>query len=111
VGIEELAAFAADLYRDLPARPGGRTPDPCAVLSATEPMTIRNADGRYLMSLALPLADKRQMDLRRKGDELVLTVAGHRRQLALPGVLARREITGADLVGDRLDISFAREPR
>jgi arsenite-transporting ATPase len=74
-------------------------------------MTLRNADGRYLMSLALPLADKRQMDLRRKGDELVLTVAGHRRQLALPGVLARREITGADLVGDRLDISFAREPR
>jgi arsenite-transporting ATPase len=111
VGVTELVAFATDLYRDLPARPGGRPADPCAVLSTTEPMTIRNADGRYLMSLALPLADKREMDLRRKGDELVLTVAGHRRQLALPGVLARREITSADLVGDRLDISFAREAR
>jgi arsenite-transporting ATPase len=72
-------------------------------------MTIRTTETRYLMSLALPLADKREMDLRRKGDELVLTVSGHRRQLALPGLLARREITGADLVGDRLDISFARE--
>jgi arsenite-transporting ATPase len=62
-----------------------------------------------VLSLALPLADKREMDLRRKGDELVLTVAGHRRQLALPALLARRAIVGADLVGDRLDIGFARD--
>jgi arsenite-transporting ATPase len=70
-------------------------------------MTIRSSDGRYVLSLALPLADKREMDLRRKGDELVLTVAGHRRQLALPGLLARREITGAEMAQDRLEISFA----
>ncbi|HEX3614564.1 MAG TPA: ArsA family ATPase [Sporichthyaceae bacterium] len=110
VGITELAAFAQDLYRDLPTGPDGAAADPCDLLSQSEPMTIRTTGTRYLMSLALPLADKREMDLRRKGDELVLTVSGHRRQLALPGLLARREITGADLVGDRLDISFAREP-
>jgi arsenite-transporting ATPase len=101
VGPAELAAFAEELY--------ARRPDPCAVLAGAEPLTVRHTEDRYVLSLALPLADKREMDLRRKGDELVLTVAGHRRQLALPALLARRAITGADLVGDRLDISFARD--
>ncbi|HEY2834878.1 MAG TPA: ArsA family ATPase [Sporichthyaceae bacterium] len=105
VGPGELAAFAEELYSALPADRS----DPCAVLAGAEPMTVRHTEDRYVLSLALPLADKREMDLRRKGDELVLTVAGHRRQLALPGLLARRAITGADLVGDRLDIGFARD--
>jgi arsenite-transporting ATPase len=105
VGPAELAAFADELYSGLPAH----APDPCAVLAGAEPMTVRHTKDRYVLSLALPLADKREMDLRRKGDELVLTVAGHRRQLALPALLARRSIIGADLVGDRLDIGFARD--
>jgi arsenite-transporting ATPase len=117
VGVAELEAFAAQAYGgdagDLPGTgPGAGGLDPCALLCDTEPMTIRNVpgagEGRYVLSLALPLADKGDMDLRRKGDELVLTVAGHRRQLALPSALARCGITGAKLAGDRLDISFAR---
>jgi len=109
VGIEELTGFAEALYGDLLAGPGARDSDPCALLARGETMTIRTVAGRYVLSLALPLADKREMELRRRGDELVLTVAGHRRPLALPAVLARREITAADLAGDRLEISFARE--
>jgi arsenite-transporting ATPase len=105
VGPAELGEFADALYAGLPAD----APDPCAVLAGAEPMTVRHTEDRYVLSLALPLADKREMDLRRKGDELVLTVAGHRRQLALPALLARRAIVGADLVGDRLDIGFARD--
>ncbi len=108
VGQAELTEFADALYASLPPR-AGRSPDPCAVLSETEPMTIRHIGDRYVLSLALPLADKREMDLRRKGEELVLTVSGHRRQLALPALLARRDVTGAELVGDRLQISFARD--
>ncbi|WP_019877685.1 ArsA family ATPase [Sporichthya polymorpha] len=107
VGPEELGALAAEIYASLPA---GTDPDPCALLSQSEPMTIRAVDpGRYVLSLALPLADKRDMDLRRKGDELVLTVGGHRRLLALPSALARCTVGGAQLAGDRLEISFTRE--
>ncbi len=106
VGVAELGAFAAEAYSSA----GG---DPCALLAQTETMTIRNvasgpAESRYVLSLALPLADKRDMDLRRKGDELVLTVAGHRRQLALPSALQRCTIAGAQLHDDRLEITFAR---
>lgn len=108
VGPGELADFAAALYADLPGRAGG-APDLCAVLAESEPMTIRHIGDRYVLSLALPLADKRDMDLRRKGEELVLTVAGHRRQLALPALLARRPVLGAEMVGDRLEVGFARD--
>ncbi|MGQ0466022.1 MAG: ArsA family ATPase [Sporichthyaceae bacterium] len=104
VGPGELAEFADALYADLPGRG-----DPCAVLAESEPMTIRHIGDRYVLSLALPLADKQDMDLRRKGEELVLTVAGHRRQLALPALLARRPVMGAEMVGDRLEIAFARD--
>ncbi len=106
VGVAELGAFAAEAYASA---------DPCALLSEIETMTIANitppgvtGETRYLLSLALPLADKRDMDLRRKGDELVLTVAGHRRQLALPSALQRCAIAGAQLNGDRLEITFTR---
>jgi arsenite-transporting ATPase len=108
VGVPELAAFAAEAYAS-----AGSSDDPCALLSETESLTIRNVaetagETRYVLSLALPLADKRDMDLRRKGDELVLTVAGHRRQLALPSALQRCSVREATLVDDRLEITFAR---
>jgi arsenite-transporting ATPase len=111
VGVAELAAFAAEAYSS-----NGVDLDPCALLAQTESMTIRNVpvtegtpgESRYVLSLALPLADKQDMDLRRKGDELVLTVAGHRRQLALPSALQRCAISGAQLSGDRLEITFTR---
>ncbi len=110
VGVAELAAFAAEAYGS-----AGPETDPCALLAQTEPMTIRNVatgldESHYVLSVPLPLADKREMDLRRKGDELVLTVAGHRRQLALPSALQRCAIRGAHLDGDRLDITFTRTP-
>ena len=113
VGVAELGAFAAEAYAS-----AGEGTDPCAVLSQTETMTIRAItpvagacgpdDACYVLSLALPLADKRDMDLRRKGDELVLTVAGHRRQLALPSALQRCTIAGAQLQNERLEITFTR---
>jgi arsenite-transporting ATPase len=106
--VAELGSFAADVYAS--AGPGT---DPCALLAQTETLTIRNVaagpgETRYVLSLALPLADKRDMDLRRKGDELVLTVAGHRRQLALPSALQRCTIAGAQLADERLEITFVR---
>lgn len=105
VGVEELSAFAAEVYRSGDATGPGA--DPCGVLADREPMSIREAGGRYVMSLALPLAERSDLDLRRKGDELVLTVAGHRRALALPSALRNCQVAGAKLTGDRLDVSFA----
>jgi len=58
----------------------------------------------------LPFADRRDVDLVRKGDELVLTVGSHRRVLALPSVLTRCIVDGAALRDGRLRIRFRPNP-
>jgi arsenite-transporting ATPase len=107
VGMEELAAFAAAAYGS------GRDPDfdPFALPPAREPMSIRAVDDEYVLSLALPLADRRDVDLVRKGDEIVLTVGGHRRVLALPSAFSRCEISRAEMQQGRLDLWFRAESR
>ena len=69
----------------------------------------RTADG-FVLSLALPLARREDVDLSRSGDELVVTVGGHRRVLALPSALKRCVVSAATLVGGRLAIRFEPDP-
>src|SRR4051812_41503775 len=76
VGLAALTSLGEGLYGD--ADPGAE-PTPGAELVGLE----RTPDG-FVMSLSLPLARREDVDLARAGDELVVTVAGHRRVLALP---------------------------
>jgi arsenite-transporting ATPase len=48
--------------------------------------------------------------LARTGDELVITVAGHRRVVALPSALRRCAVAGATLVDGRLVVRFEPDP-
>ena len=101
VGVSALLAFAQQLYGDS---------DPTEVVDTGELMTVaRDADG-FLLSLALPLARLEDLDLARSGDELVVTVAGHRRILALPSALRRCDVVGARLVDSRLVVRFEPDP-
>ena len=101
VGLEALRAFAEDLYGDA---------DPLALAAPAELVQVeRDGDG-FVLSVALPLASRSEVDLGRSGDELVLTVAGHRRMLALPAALKRCTVDGARLVDGRLRIDFVPDP-
>jgi arsenite-transporting ATPase len=108
VGLEELAAFAAAAYGD-GVRPAG---DPFAVpdTDAGDPLRVSRDRSGYVLSLTLPFADRREMDLVRMGNELVLTVGGARRVLALPTALCRCEVAGAELADGHLSIRFAQGP-
>ena len=101
VGLDALLAFAHTLYGDS---------DPTEVIETGELLTVvRDADG-FLLSLSLPLARFEDLDLARSGDELVVTVAGHRRLLALPSALRRCDVAGARLVEGRLVVRFEPDP-
>jgi arsenite-transporting ATPase len=101
VGLAELAAFGAEAYG---------AADPLALPPAHDLMSVtRTADG-FDLCLDLPLADKRDLDLVRKGDELVVTVGSRRRVLALPSALRRCDVSGAALVDGRLLVSFVPDP-
>ncbi len=62
------------------------------------------------MTLALPLIDKDSLDLTRVGDDLVVTVSGRRRVLALPSALRRCQVRGAHVDDGRLEIRFQPDP-
>jgi len=102
VGLSELAAFAAEAYGDA---------DPFALPPAGDLMTVeREGNDRFTLVLPLPLADRRDLELVRRGDEIVVTVGPHRRVLSLPSVLRRCTVDGAALVDGALRVDFVPDP-
>lgn len=102
VGLAALTALGQSLYGAAdPSEPAADAPDLLSV--------ARTADG-FELSLALPLARRAELDLARSGDELVVTVAGHRRVLALPSALRRCTVAGAVLTSGRLVVRFEPDP-
>src|SRR5438270_12463060 len=102
VGVEALHILADDVYAEA---------DPLAVVDTPDPITVeRVASDEFVLTVALPHADQRDVDLVRKGDELVVTVGSHRRALALPSVLRRCLVDGAGLRDGALRVRFRPDP-
>ncbi|WP_327073098.1 ArsA family ATPase [Kitasatospora purpeofusca] len=98
-----LEAVADRLY--------GTGPGPEA--RAAGPWTVedrRAADGLLVWRLELPGAAREDLDLVRRGDELVVGLGAHRRVLALPSALRRCTVAGAGLQDGVLAIRFAPDP-
>ncbi|MGW4968262.1 ArsA family ATPase, partial [Nonomuraea sp. NPDC004186] len=94
VGKDALAEVGEAMYAES---------DPFAAHAVDPPLRM-DADE---LVLALPGADRGDVDLARKGDELIVTAGPYRRILALPAALARRKITGAALRDGVLRVGFS----
>jgi arsenite-transporting ATPase len=102
VGLEALTALGEALYGEV---------DPAAdAVPAADLLGLERTTDGFVLSLALPLARREEIDLSRTGDELVVTVGGHRRVLALPSALKRCVVAGANLGDGRLGIRFEPDP-
>jgi len=97
VGVERLEEFGATLYGDRPAED---------VLVDRDPMRIERAGDDLVLSLDLPFADKRGLDVTRSPEELYVRVGPYRRAVLLPDSLRRREVVGASLCDGVLDVRF-----
>jgi arsenite/tail-anchored protein-transporting ATPase len=97
VGVDRLRRFAREVYSGV---------DPLAVLHDHDPMEIvADGDARVLV-LELPFADRDDVDVGRRGDELLVSVGPYRRALLLPDSLRRRDVTAAKLRKGKLRITF-----
>ncbi|WKD35036.1 ArsA family ATPase [Streptomyces xanthophaeus] len=67
-------------------------------------------DGVLVWVVPLPGAHKRDLDLVRRGDELLLTAGPHRRIVPLPAALRRCTVSGAALADGELRIRFTPDP-
>ena len=98
VGSDRLRRFGDELYRDL-------CPD--AVLHAGEPLRIERRGESHVLWLSLPFADRDELEVGRRDQELLVRVGPHRRSIVLPDSLRRRDVTGAVLRDHGLEVSFA----
>jgi arsenite-transporting ATPase len=101
VGLSALTEVAQRAYGEQ---------DPIDFGAPGEPMRVTRTDEGFTLALPLPLADRGQLDLSRRGDELVITVASWRRLLTLPSALRRCDVTGARLVDGELLVDFVPDP-
>jgi arsenite-transporting ATPase len=69
-------------------------------------MTITRTRTGAVLRIALPFAEKSDIDLARHGDELVVTVGSYRRLLALPAALSRTTVGAARIVDGALQVRF-----
>lgn len=98
VGVELLDRLGADVYAGM---------QPHDVLHTTDPMRVIRRDAGYALSLHLPFTSKEDLDLMRKGEDLVVKVGTYKRTFTLPSVLQRLEIAGAAFEEERLVVRFA----
>ncbi len=97
IGADALEAFGQELYGEL---------DPSVAMHDGSPMQVSQRDGAWVLVVELPFAEKDQLALSRKGDELLVTIAGHRRAILLPDSLRRRRVVDAVVDRDRLEVVF-----
>jgi len=102
VGLQPLGDLADGLYG---------ADDPLEVVATPDPIVVERVSAdEFVLSVALPHAERRDVDLVRKGDDLVLTVGSYRRVLALPSALRRCVVEGAALRDGALRVRFRPDP-
>jgi arsenite-transporting ATPase len=97
VGLDRLRGFADALYGD---------DDAASVLHRTAPLRIERDGEDYRLLLELPFADRDDLEVGRRGEELLVRVGPYRRALVLPDSLRRRTVTGAKLDDGHLAVTF-----
>lgn len=100
IGLPALAEAAREVYGDR---------DPSRPLIDRPPLRFVDEGGETVLVLELPHAASRNLDLRRREDELIVTLGGWRRRLALPASLHGRDVARARFAEGALHIHFARK--
>src|SRR5947208_9321419 len=102
VGVDLLERMGDEVYGDASVM---------EVLHVDEPIRIRKRGASYVLSMRLPFADRHELDVHRKGDELYIRVGPYKRNIILPQTLQRLTVQEARFETDRLEVRFARAAR
>jgi arsenite-transporting ATPase len=98
VGVEALSRLATDCFGD---------EDPCQIFyKGILQEIVPGEDGSYKMRLPMPFVKSSEVRLRKRGDEMFITIGNFKREMILPMVLARMRSTGGRLVDGVLEIDF-----
>ena len=97
-GLGALRAFGGHVYEGI---------DVADVLHRQPPYALDRRGDDLVLSIGLPFAAPDDLELGRRNGELLVRVGPHRRAVALPDSLRRRNVRGATMVGDQLEVTFS----
>jgi arsenite-transporting ATPase len=99
IGIPLLEDMATEVYG---------ASDAISILYHDDPIRVRKRGDDYVLRMRLPFVSRDDMDIHRRGEELVVRVGSYKRNLILPQSLKRRSVLEANFAGDHLEILFGR---
>jgi arsenite-transporting ATPase len=97
VGLANLDELAARLF-------GER--DPGEVMFVGQTQTVTEEGNDFVLALPLPHVELDKVKLKKRGDELFVSIGNFKRELLLPAVLAQREASGAVFANGTLKVRF-----
>ncbi len=107
-GMQMIKQMSDAVFGLNPVRGGAG--DPTLRLYDGKPQEVFQRDGYYVLSIALPLVERSDVNLHRSVfDELVVRIGNWKRNISLPSGLARLDVSAAKYEDDRLNIYFKRE--
>ena len=102
LGIKSLEEFASTLFSDK---------DPTQIFFKGRPYEILKESGAYQLLLKLPFVSKEEIKLSQVGEELTIQIENQRRNLFLPGFLARLSVQKANFQDGVLKIVFNKKEK
>jgi len=97
VGLAALDVLAARLFSER---------DPGDVFFVGQTQTIEEEGKDFVLSLPLPHVELDKVKLRKRGDELYVSIGNFKREMLLPTVLAQREASSATFANGTLKVRF-----
>lgn len=97
VGLDALSQLATDCFGEA---------DPATIFYRGALQEIVETAEGFLLRLPLPFVKSGDVRLRKRGDELFITIGNFKREMILPTVLAKRRAVGGALRDGTLEITF-----
>ncbi|MBW4840346.1 MAG: ArsA family ATPase, partial [Paenibacillaceae bacterium] len=97
VGLEMLSRMAEATFGD---------GDPTSIQYSARTQQVVKEDNEYILSIYMPFAEKKELALNQKGEELIIRAGSVKRNITLPRTLLNLGIQAAKFEADMLKIRF-----
>ncbi len=97
LGMAELSKLAKETYGSL---------SPEQILYADTPYTFRKLGDDYFLDIKIPFLTKKEVELSKRNEELIVRIGGFKRHVLLPRNIAARQPSGAKVERDKVVIKL-----
>lgn len=97
VGMAKLSKLSKEIYGSL---------SPEEILYADTPYTFRKVGEDYFLDIKIPFLTKKEVELSKRNEELIVRIGGFKRHVLLPRNIAARQPSGAKVERDKVVIKL-----